>query len=114
MSNAQLDDPWPKVQRGTSRLKTVLDDTVAPKQLLEILDDRRPAPDEELPDTGVGTETERMLSPPFIDGDEAYGTRASTVLLIHRSGTVRFVERSFERGTRTQTENFSFDIGQSA
>lgn len=114
MSNAQLDDPWPKVQRGTSRLKTVLDDTVAPEQLLEILDDRRPAPDEELPDTGVGTETERMLSPPFIDGDEAYGTRASTVLLIHRSGTVTFVERSFQRGTRTQTENFSFDIGQSA
>jgi uncharacterized protein with NRDE domain len=114
MSNAQLDDPWPKVRRGTSRLKTVLGDTVGPEPLLEILDDRRPAPVEELPDTGVGTETERMLSAPFIDGDESYGTRASTVLLIHRSGTVRFVERSFRQGALTHTEDFSFDIPQSA
>jgi len=113
MSNAQLDDPWPKVQRGTSRLRAALDDTVSPGALLEILDDRRPAPEEELPDTGVGPETERMLSPPFIDGDEAYGTRASTVLLIHRSGTVTFVERTFEQGAVMDTQNFSFDIPQS-
>ncbi len=111
MSNAQLDESWPKVERGTSRLDTLLgEEDVSPEALLDILDDRRPAPDDELPDTGVGTETERMLSPPFIDGDEEYGTRASTVVLIHRSGRVTFVERSFERGTPTDTRDFSFDL----
>lgn len=111
MSNAQLDDPWPKVVRSTARLDALVEDgDVSADALLEILDDREPAPVEELPDTGVGTETERMLSPPFIDGDEAYGTRASTVFLIHRSGRVTFVERSFHHGTPTDTRDFSFEL----
>lgn len=110
MSNAQLDDPWPKVERGTSRLDALLqEESVSPEALLDTLNDRRPAPDDALPETGVGLDTERMLSPPFIDGDESYGTRASTVVLVHRSGRVRFVERSFERGAPVDTRDFSFE-----
>lgn len=109
MSNAQLDDPWPKVERGTSRMRAVLDDQITAEGLLDLLDDRRPAPDDALPETGVGRDTERMLSPPFIEG-EKYGTRASTVLLVHRSGTVTFVERTFECGTPADTHRFSFEI----
>ncbi len=109
MSNAQLDDPWPKVERGTSRLRAVLDDQVTAEGLLDLLDDRRPAPDDELPSTGVGQETERMLSPPFIEG-EKYGTRTSTVILVHRSGAVTFVERNYDRGTPDESRRFSFDI----
>ena len=110
MSNAQIDVPWPKVERGTTRLNESLDhDEVRPEQLLALLDDRSPAPDEHLPDTGVGVETERMLSSPFIDG-ESYGTRSSTVILIHRSGTLTFVERTFDRGTPTETNRFTFQI----
>lgn len=109
MSNAQLDDPWPKVERGTARMEAVLEGDVEPEGLLSILDDREPAPDEALPDTGVGLETERMLSPPFIDG-ESYGTRSSTVILMHRSGTITFVERIFVRGTPAETNFFTFEI----
>lgn len=109
MSNAQLDDPWPKVERGTARMEAVLEGDVEPEGLLSILDDREPAPDEALPDTGVGLETERMLSPPFIDG-ESYGTRSSTVILMHRSGTITFVERTFARGTPAETNVFTFEI----
>jgi len=112
MSNAQLDDPWPKVTRGTSRLQAALNNSVSPDDLLDILNDRRPAPVEDLPDTGVGTQTERMLSSPFIEGDASYGTRASTVLLIHRSGEVTFIERSFEHGSPTDTRTFSFEIAR--
>ncbi|MFB6231165.1 MAG: NRDE family protein [Salinibacter sp.] len=108
MSNAQLDDPWPKVQRGTARLRSLLDGEISSDQLLDILSDRRPAPDEKLPDTGLGRTTERKLSPPFIEGDQ-YGTRSSTVLLIHRSGTVTFVERTFDRGTPADIQRFSFE-----
>lgn len=109
MSNAQLDDPWPKVERGTARLQTILENKVTPEGLLDVLDDRVPAPDDQLPDTGVGIETERMLSPPFIEGDE-YGTRASTVMLLHRSGTLTFVERVFELGTPTDTNRYTFEV----
>lgn len=111
MSNAHLNAPWPKVERTTSRLDTLLNEgNLSPEALLDILNDRRPAPDDELPDTGLGPETERMLSPPFIDGDASYGTRASTVFLVHRSGRVTFVERSFECGASVNTCDFSFDL----
>lgn len=113
MSNAQLDDPWPKVERGTTRLREVLHGKVEPKRLLELLEDREPAPEEDLPNTGVGRDTERMLSSPFITG-ENYGTRASTVLLMDRSGTVTFVERNFEEGTPTETRRFSFELNSSS
>ncbi|WP_263818728.1 NRDE family protein [Salinibacter sp.] len=111
MSNAQLDDPWPKVERGTSGVDALCEDkALSVDALFDILDDRQPAPDGQLPQTGVGRETERMLSPPFIDGDEAYGTRASTVFLVHRSGRVTFAERSFDGGTATETRAFSFNL----
>jgi uncharacterized protein with NRDE domain len=114
LSNAQLNDPWPKVERGTARMEIVLDDKadddkIDPERLLAVLDDREPAPDDALPDTGVGLETERMLSSPFIDG-ESYGTRSSTVLLMHRSGTVTFVERNFNRRASPKTNRFTFDV----
>lgn len=109
MSNAQLDEPWPKVERGTSRLRSVLEHDLTPESLLDLLEDRKPAPDDQLPETGVGRDTERELSPPFIEGDR-YGTRASTVLLIDRSGTVTFVERTFDRGTPDEVNHFSFEI----
>lgn len=111
MSNAQLDDPWPKVERSTSRLRRLCKDREPSAEVLfDILNDRQPAPDDELPTTGVGPETERMLSPPFIDGDEVYGTRASTVFLLHRSGQVTFVERSFDGGVPTNTRDYSFEL----
>lgn len=109
ISNGQLNEPWPKVERGKKRVRSILTDEPTPKLLLEVLNDREPAPDEDLPDTGVGIERERTLSPPFIDLD-SYGTRSSTVLLIHRTGTVTFVERTFERGQPQGTRRFTFEI----
>jgi uncharacterized protein with NRDE domain len=61
--------------------------------LLDALSDTSIAPDEGLPDTGVGLELERMLSPPFVRG-ERYGTRCSTVVLVGRDAVV-FAERRF-------------------
>ncbi|HDS1027150.1 TPA: NRDE family protein, partial [Stenotrophomonas maltophilia] len=58
-----------------------------------LADEHRPA-DSDLPDTGIGLERERWLSPAFIRGDD-YGTRASTVLLIDRQGHGEMHERRF-------------------
>lgn len=95
LSNGRLDEPWPKVRRACARLEQLL---TAPNLDMEaafsILADRAPAPDAELPDTGVPRELERALSAAFI-AMPGYGTRASTVVLAHRDGRWRFAERTF-------------------
>jgi uncharacterized protein with NRDE domain len=62
--------------------------------LFDVLADSSIAPDHLLPATGIARERERDLSARFIPG-EAYGTRASTVVLVRSDGDVVFVERSF-------------------
>jgi len=96
LSNHLLDTPWPKLVR----CKTLFDDILAreerpsPDSLLEMLADRKTAPDDQLPDTGIGLEWERLLCSIFIAG-ESYGTRSSTVLLIGDDNRVTLTERSF-------------------
>lgn len=96
LSNHLLDTPWPKVRRGKQRLSALLkaEETELVGGLLDTLADRTVALDAELPDTGVGLQRERELSPPFVAG-ERYGTRASTALLVSRNNNVVFVERRF-------------------
>lgn len=106
LSNALLDTPWPKVERGKAGLAAALDGggEIDPEALFRILWDAEPAPDLHLPDTGVGIDRERMLSSPFIRSLE-YGTRASTVLLVGRDRRVRFVERTVRTGPGDWTES---------
>lgn len=109
LSNAVLNDAWPKTQKAKASLRELTQtEEVSPDALLAILDDREPFPAERLPDTGVGKEIERMLSPLFITSD-AYGTRASTVLLISHEGRVDFIERTYEQGEPRQTRQFEFE-----
>jgi uncharacterized protein with NRDE domain len=98
VSNDQLDTPWPKALR----LKAVLERQPAAAALFEALADRRPAADAELPDTGVGRELERLLSPPFIVSPD-YGTRCSTVVTL-AGGEIEFVERRFDAAGATTGE----------
>ena len=100
MSNGAFDAPWPKSNHASSALAGWLRNGLPPDAraadvgpLLDALADQTPAPDAALPDTGVGLELERRLSPPFVR-DARYGTRCSTVVLVQPDG-IRFVERSF-------------------
>jgi uncharacterized protein with NRDE domain len=52
------------------------------------------AGDDQLPDTGVGIDWERILSPIFITSP-TYGTRSSTIILIDRQNRVTFTEKTF-------------------
>ena len=52
--------------------------------------------DEELPQTGLSREWERILSAPFVLHPD-YGTRSSTVLLLEHSGAFVLTERRFDR-----------------
>ncbi|HYG68990.1 MAG TPA: NRDE family protein, partial [Anaeromyxobacteraceae bacterium] len=97
LSNATLGVRWPKVQRGLDAFGPLLErEDVAPEPLLDLLHDTIRASDDRLPDTGVGLERERMLSPLFIASAD-YGTRASTVLLLGEEEGL-FVERTYGPG----------------
>ncbi|MBS0393427.1 MAG: NRDE family protein [Proteobacteria bacterium] len=106
ISNGPLDADWPKVRRSRARLAARLAAPPAdPAELLAVLDDRAPAPDAELPDTGIGLESERRLSAPFIV-HPVYGTRAATAVVLGRDGG-EVVERSHAPdGSPTGTRRF--------
>ncbi len=95
LSNGLLDAPWPKAQRAKQQLQAALASAFGAEKLLEVLSSRDEAPDEQLPDTGVGMDIERMLSPCFIH-TEGYGTRSTSVVLMHNDHTVEFLEQSWD------------------
>lgn len=96
LSNHFLDTPWPKVERARTALRQTLRQTPnpIPEDLLELLRDQEPAPDHQLPHTGIPLEWERWLSPIFITAP-GYGTRASTALCVQDCGSVRIVETTW-------------------
>lgn len=101
MSNGPFDAPWPKAMHATGALQAWLardppDATQvagAIEPLFAALRDDAPAPDALLPDTGVGLDLERALSPAFVRGAR-YGTRCSSVVLVEEAGRMLFAERS--------------------
>lgn len=99
LSNHLLDEPWPKVVRGRLAMEAALGETDPSPRLFAALADGEGAPDEALPDTGVGIAWERRLASPLIAGAD-YGTRCSTVLAVSREGKVAFEERSLDEGGR--------------
>ncbi len=108
LSNHRLDTPWPKVIRSKAALEHALrkDGAELETDLLAMLRDRARATDSTLPDTGVGLDKERWLSPVFITGQD-YGTRCSTVLMRGASRTL-FIEDSFDsKGHVTETRRFT-------
>ena len=94
LSNHLLDTPWPKVRAGKARLFRALQALPDDTPLIELLRDDRPAPDAELPRTGVSLAWERMLSSAFIRAP-GYGTRCSTVIRRDRHGQTHVQETTW-------------------
>lgn len=95
LSNHLLDTPWPKVNAGKqSLLGLTRRKHLDTESLFFIMNDRDRASDEELPESGVGIEWERLLSSAFVSG-EAYGTRSSTILLVNRHNRLKLEERTY-------------------
>ncbi len=98
LSNSLLDVPWPKVKRGIERLADCIRERdIEVDKLFQLMADSQPAPDSQLPQTGVSLEWERLLSSMFISG-ENYGTRSTTILLADRQNRVQFWEKTFPLG----------------
>ena len=112
LSNHLLDEPWPKVLRGVSALEAVMEagegDIIG--ALTKALADREPAPDDFLRAAGADLERDRLRSAAFIP-DDAYGTRASTILLVRADGNVLFRESRYgAQGTPLGTHEQRFGL----
>lgn len=112
VSNFSLNTLWPKVVKGKSLLSDYVkkhSGKLEIDELFQIVMDREVAPDDQLPNTGVGLEMERHLSASFIHLPH-YGTRCSTVLLVDYDQNVTFVERTFHQGEFQFEKRFEFQI----
>ncbi|RYG71760.1 NRDE family protein [Lentibacillus lipolyticus] len=111
LSNAFLDTPWPKTMKGKAELGNYIrnNQSFSADALFKMLSNAEEADDDRLPDTGVGLELERKLSPLFIK-TPVYGTRCSTVLLVDKKNHVTFVERTYQQGNFEGEKRFSFQL----
>lgn len=112
LSNASLNSPWPKINRGVTNLKNYCGENrpIDPAKLFSLLRDDTVASDDLLPKTGVPIEWERKLSSIFITS-KGYGTRSSTLLLIDKNNRLTWKEQSYNSdGDMFSYKNFQFDI----
>jgi uncharacterized protein with NRDE domain len=99
VSNAGFDTPWPKLVALKSGLQHWGREQTALQPpdsdaLFALLKQDQPAPDAQLPDTGIPLERERALSSAFIRSSD-YGTRASSLIMLRRNSAC-LIERSFD------------------
>jgi uncharacterized protein with NRDE domain len=110
LSNHLLDTPWPKVQTAKSRLAGALANLETTGAALALLRDDKPAPDEQLPRTGVSLQWERLLSSAFVRAPD-YGTRCSTVVRIDESRRACFDEWTWDvSGAQTGAVSLQFQL----
>lgn len=112
LSNASLDTPWPKLKRTRDAIAEHLRENILkpePARLFGVMADTRSATLEELPDTGVGSEREKLLGSPFIK-NERYGTRCTTLIMLRSDGMYTFHEKRFDsQGQQTGESRWTID-----
>ena len=110
LSNHLLNTPWPKVRAGKKALSGAIDaDTLGPETLFELLTESSTPADAQLPNTGVGLEWERLLSPVFIKSP-TYGTRSSIAMGITSQGKIQVTERTYFPDKYTPHQDRYFSI----
>jgi|SRR5271170_865457 len=115
LSNELLDTPWPKLLRVRRGFEAWLADPAAQAAtpLFELLLDRTQSAGNLRPhESGLPRELEQVLSAPFVV-HPSYGTRCSTVLVMHNDGGVYIGERRFDaRGEPAGETEFRLNAGE--
>lgn len=110
VSNAVLNTPWPKVEKGKNQLHQIMQTPIITSEnFLPILTDRTIYPDNLLPNTGVSLEWERELSSINVVSPK-YGTRVSTVIMVDQKNHVTYHERTYPDNT---DRTYEFEISRS-
>ena len=111
VSNAHLNTPWFKVEKGKTALKAVLEKSLSTAVFVEeafkILGDETEAPQELLPSTGLDPEKERLLSRMHINSD-TYGTRFKTIILKDYAGHFHIWEWSLTDNGQWEQRQFNY------
>ena len=115
LSNELLDTPWPKLQRVRAGFESWLRQPgqAAPQELFALLFDRTPAEAARTEDTGaLPPQWARALSAPFVLHPQ-YGTRCSTLVLLHGDGRLYLAEHRFNSdGSGVGETEFSLGPGE--
>ncbi|WP_422463794.1 NRDE family protein [Endozoicomonas sp. ALB115] len=114
LSNHLLDTPWPKLMRARTGFTRAIKESIPPvsKQLIELMHDNYQPPEEQLPDTGVSKEVEKLISSCFIASKE-YGTRNTSVLMIDHHHQLQWVEQEYlSEGAVGEQRQFKFTLEQ--
>ncbi|WP_371373758.1 NRDE family protein [Thalassotalea aquiviva] len=95
--NGDIFDKWPKMTQGEQAMEALVKQQrpLDPNAFFALLNDQSQAPDELLPNTGIGLEWERMLSSIFILSPD-YGTRSSALILKQPNQVIDFYEQSYQ------------------
>jgi uncharacterized protein with NRDE domain len=109
LSNHLLDSPWPKLLLARERFTAAMQHLPAESQFFDLLVDRSIVADENLPQTGVPIEWERLLSAVFVQS-EHYGTRASTLVWQRSDGAIKLHEQSFDQHGPLQSSVISTSV----
>ena len=106
LSNHLLNSDWPKVELAKASLAARIEhEEIRPSELVRALFDNTHPDDKQLPDTGVGLEKERLLSPMFIASEELqYGTRCTTAVTITHGGEIAVAEQTYPSGSLVEFE----------
>ncbi|NLJ72409.1 MAG: NRDE family protein [Syntrophomonadaceae bacterium] len=110
LSNSLLNVKWPKVTKGIDNLTEILSgNNFEVNDLFNMMADRDLVKDEDLPNTGVGMELERILAPAFVVSPN-YGTSLTTVLLMDYESNVKYWERTFINQNPNNWEEAYYEI----
>jgi uncharacterized protein with NRDE domain len=109
LSNQALDTPWPKVIKARQQMSESLPRFESELGQLDILTDREVAPDEQLPETGVPKEWERILSAQTIL-TPTYATRSRCWLVADRSGVDVLEQQLDSAGEVAEDRRFTWSI----
>ena len=112
LSNALLDSDWFKVNRLKTKFTDIIEQAdFSTQTLLDTLQDTTKPQDNQVQQTGLPMDRERMLSSVFIESPN-YGTCSSAIILMDYNNQVSFVERVYNTSNGSVKEqNFSFEIG---
>ncbi|WP_067515979.1 NRDE family protein [Endozoicomonas ascidiicola] len=108
LTNHLLDTPWPKLIKAKDDFSHAISQTASidSNQLVELMHDSTQPSIEQLPDTGVGKELEKLLSSCFIASPN-YGTRNTSVLVLNDEGILQWTEQNYlPKGVVGERQNF--------
>lgn len=113
LSNALLDDPWPKVVLAKQQLAELTDSNFSTTDLLTVLKSKKTYAAEKLPKTGIPLDMETSLSAQLIRMSGYYGTVSAAAVVQHASGLVQLKQRTYQWNPEQYSDlDFQFQLDQ--